>query len=1298
MAKVMVKEINTNSKEVKTMVNSRKERLALNSKKERVVSMATIQEILATGSDLKVRFKKTVIAAEGSVIVAAAKDNSWINIDKAFEDKVFDSLTVVNGEAIVDLKDSNVAITSQTAWLQTVRPMTHKAKSMFCYSSVTSYEEKKNKDEFGNTTTEIVPGIIELNNDGHNRGTRSLPIAKNAEVLNGSVTVKKTANSKIPYIPAILKITIKDKDLIAIAPEQKVFKKTLGVYTKVYVALDNSLKNIVTGENAPMSEVFNADGSLKHGVSEYRYLSHTPASLKSVQYTLLKKEKDSAENYRDIFLGKVTLGSYTLYMDKDSSAQSNVKLAARFNAWASSSDNWGMINTWAWYVGQFANGGIDGTGFALDEFIAEKNRIHHGLNIIARAVTGNFIQARPDLKKGAFSVVTRNFMNALLGQYERVYVTAENKDEILNNIKKYSGKVLIFGELNKLPQVVVDSNVQKVEFDFDQISEFEVMDIAKVDNSWKVHGSIQMMQKPFDVDEEAAKKLISSLANTFMSDKIVAPLYQKKAAIPGFEEVRAGYPEAVINKIASDYILHDPSYFRGFVSRTTQTVFNATSKLAFEIEGTNRRVLADVASVFNLPRILKTDEVFIPGYDAYADEHEIAEEDRITTIMRYPMPENTAYHVAKVVSLKEIKARIAANKIYAKFADVIVEWYATLSKGTLVVAISKLVLAILGGMDFDFDMVVAVVNKAFNDIMKKAERTVIKIKHVKHAEITEYEADGDDLFTFEKLFDDAKNAKKQAIATVKSNVDGFAGAWIRQNTGSLMSVGRCTNINSTHDAFKYDLEAARKYFTEEFGGEGNKDKYVSIPMTKVVEDGIEFNLVEVDEDVIDSVIDRMKSVKLTDANLKLMLQDLQYIYRFYQETIIDSAKTGLNADVKIKPGARAWARHLNWIEGKADWNNGKFVVTEETRKNQVDDTLSLFKEYFTNRVSKFMEEKVMALDIKPTEDMIKAWKNAKLSNADAFVNLNEIVKSAYRAFSRKRSEALEAAGADEARRAKINEDFKAELEWITNLSRQLTPSMSAAQRGTILRAVGNYNGQEVSEDGSQLANMICKEEFIAAVSKMNGSLNVCGQRLIANKGYVAGDIVNFVHGQAGKAMILADYTGELEIMEYEGSLYAVKLIADELDDMIANQFDDSYTFVVLKNEYATEEVKTAIATANEVRLYARFNNVYSAVVADGVCVAQFMNESKASDVNGCANRLYAGLVGVAEEIPVFTTTTAVGKKLAFGGFRLNIKGIQEAFAGKTTDKVTTMLGRKKSEEPKKATKIAGIEVEQSTDL
>lgn len=1247
--------------------------LLLNTKHDRKVSVATLEYYRYLNADVIVKLAKVeeVIPVESyDYVIHAAKVNDWGIFNDAFKGVICDSMTLKKGQVVVTLAEPKM-LSSQSAAQEAIRPRIHADKGSFSMISIETFKRIKVKVGEG-YETRIIPGSVSLMTSGHNRVTREhIKFVSKATFLDDKTLITKDKNSKIKATKDLLSLTCNDLGLASVVFTNKVYYKYNKYKTTVYYELaDGTLLNLVTGNKEPLTQVFNAEGKVKVGVVAYQCFQSTPAGVKSGSGVFMDERK-GLETIKNL----TTSGTYDLYKDEESTDFKNVKLSARLNSNAASSCNIGQVRQGGIMFGELGGGQADGTFLARNVYTSQALESKFDISISPKALIGMFIQARPDEVKGAALVTdTGTILEIMRGKTILFAKDFENHEikSMFKNASKYKDYILIYGDLSlDCPDILTDINTQKLPFDFNNfISTFEVMDIAKVDPSWKINGSIQMLQKAFIINKDKTVKYLTKTAEDFYTNKVIDSLFRKEASIPSLKDIVEGFLENPISKINPDYILHDKLFYQGAINKSSKTLFNAASKLAFEIEGTQRYVLNDMGSLFNNEnenpyKIMDLFEVFIPGYEEYASTHG----GNFKCIgMRYPMTEVDARSSNTILTLKQIQDRVderVANKLHRKL---IMQAYRTLSKGCIVTPSSDTIKKIHGGMDHDFDMMVVITDKELVDILWTDVHVLINIQHIKHQEE----------IVSDPLVQDFHKAKKAKAIDIRCNLVGFARALANQIKGTEISVGKATNMNSVMLAMLSDLEAARKAFERDYGHEGTLD-YTPLKRVRKVEDGHQIDEVVIDENVIDRMIANISKCRFTDENLTAILLDIPLVFRFYIETIIDSAKTGLNANVKLKVANKLWARHLNKFCANSDvkiidWKAKKVSLTESNRKNEINDAISDFKVEMAKRYAKALQVLVDDNDnIVPSEEMHELMTGITYSEKQSFDNMREIVKKAYRAFTALRAKAksqnddnmsdIEKAEIE----AESDKKYAKQMEMLSNLARQITPELSMSQRSHLIKAAAYYNGEKnmVGDTGSQLASMICKPEFIAAVSEMKDSITVCGSALIANKGYEAGDIVSFKNGQAARGLILDDYTGDLEIVDHKGRLYATRKIKDAVSELVT--IDDTSVMVVMKANSTKNDIMCEIADAKEIKLYAKYEGTYCAVVADGKVVGQFVNESKLKDKDDPTNQLYFGAVGTPQECYFFEYENTIGNINSFAAFNISITGRHNDFFGENNN-------------------------------
>lgn len=588
------------------------------------------------------------------------------------------------------------------------------------------------------------------------------------------------------------------------------------------------------------------------------------------------------------------------------------------------------------------------------------------------------------------------------------------------------------------------------------------------------------------------------------------------------------------------------------------------------------------------------------------------------------------------LELKEDALKFGTER---QIKDALINFYSNLRPGTVVVPGTDLLKQQCAGLDFDFDGASFIFDPRFNalliedkfvtniDLKTKREKVVVNEAEIEEGTVAARALKNKNKLNSSIKKDDrvyltAAQLKKAFLKYVAANSDGW-------------NVGNITNCNSTQIAV---LQAAKAYLgkdnnpyfdimrkmlnkwfakTEKIDCNGGSEKYVPLLTTKETlcsemdakytcfKDGAEvFNkagevvgtfkcdITDVEQStfatvktvnvvLIDEVVERIKKADWNDNdNLLAIFEDLNDIFRFYQEVIIDSAKTGKMIKVKIAPGRLFHALEINNDVTEFIWNNEanevfNIKVNKEAPSSKKEPIADLLFKVRVQRIEK---------DLKQTMDILIENKDISLSNEEfdrlsvfnnvKYKELNSqmvVFKKQYGDITKDWMVRRELAEDEDNTEllAQINKAYKKDLDMLGSAvlhaikSDKYGAKFNDVNIGAYLAFVSNFNINPSSGVGaankdrysSQFGAKVLRAEYASYVIKYFGDIDFCGERIVYNNGFNDGDVVYVENGIAEiinskgetKSLIVnANITGEFTIRAYKDDLYVTRPIVEVL--------------------------------------------------------------------------------------------------------------------------------------------------------
>lgn len=566
--------------------------------------------------------------------------------------------------------------------------------------------------------------------------------------ISGYQTITK--NSFAPFVKDFISITIYSEDDIKTLEDDGIYILFAGRDTmacmynrrsKLWVDIRNGVE-YTEQELVELSEELNGDLRL------HKTFVYSPSDVRN--FSFAAKDVTNGDD-RDEYLNRISNGAWNKVKvkikkmaDKGESKEkiqlTILKSMPRFGQLKAGSLNLGKITSWAFLKKPFETScgqTLDGTGFLYAPFIAERFTRILGLKVTEEAVTGMFLQARPDMQKGAYEVLDKDVFNYML-----------------KTLKKDSDLKLYGSRTDEQPVLIVDDNVVKIESDYD-INDLclELLEIAGCSTA---NLSKQAFEKILYANKDAATEYAIELGQNYMSDSFARQFVNGKAKIPTIGEIKKGYVSDIVLSIAPNKILEMKSVFKSSLQNTVQSYVNSIDKLKFEIAGNNVRLTSDAAEIIlgKLGRenaVIKYGEVYIPAavdyFRRYYKELNIAEvkekgytgqnamnylkylsaqvNDKINNtkicMVKYPSMGPKEYYLANVLTLKTIFERIDNMNLTDEEKLILKKYYKGTSNSLAKLPAVKLVMFQCAGLDYDYDGAEFIYDQKFVSILDTEE-------------------------------------------------------------------------------------------------------------------------------------------------------------------------------------------------------------------------------------------------------------------------------------------------------------------------------------------------------------------------------------------------------------------------------------------------------------------------------------------------------------------------------------------------------------------------------------------------
>lgn len=508
-------------------------------------------------------------------------------------------------------------------------------------------------------------------------------------------------------------------------------------------ARTNKWENVCSG-TAYTEEELKAYAEENNGdIRLFKCFVYSPSDTRNKSYAAMDVTNgDTREEHLDL----VSNGAWTIVkndvekMKKDGKTSDEkiqefiMKAMPRFGQLKAGSFNLGAIESWSYYNGNFTTEGghtIDGTAYLRASFVARLFTNILGIEVTPSAVAGLFIQARPDMQKGAYKVLNDYSFNVMLTRLcnDGVGCTAYgSKKDTMDSV------------------MIVDRNIVKVESNYN-VNDicFEMLEIAAPSSA---NLSKQALEKPLAVNPEAACDFGFELGVEHI-DRIFTKLVNPKASIPTPGTAAKAYVSDLVVDIAPSMVYQSPAIVRSKLKNDVQSCVNANDKLKFAIDGVNARLISDCTELFTgvgrENAIVKYGEIWLP----HAEKHfknkfrkeaiEIAKEDGLTKdeakafiakyvsdklkearvcMIKYPSMGVKEYYLARPLSLAEIKARIKALSCSEAIKKAIFLMFKEQTQGVAMLPALNIVMFQCAGLDYDYDGATFIYDERYCNILR----------------------------------------------------------------------------------------------------------------------------------------------------------------------------------------------------------------------------------------------------------------------------------------------------------------------------------------------------------------------------------------------------------------------------------------------------------------------------------------------------------------------------------------------------------------------------------------------------
>lgn len=1010
---------------------------------------------------------------------------------------------------------------------------------------------------------------------------------------------------------------------------------------------------------------------------EYQMLGNAPSGTRKVKALAYATAKGV-----DDFLNTVTDGMYSLSQGRELSVEAYTKLVARFFQWTAPNAVIGTVSNYGTFFGKFANGLVDGAAF-LDASCAcrganSKLGLSGRLAYTETDLLGHYWQVRVASTKVKADIVgMKTFMPLLLssigGTENVIEIDIADKDAIeiyktaLSGQKTiYDGKLVIIGKLSEL-EFVSDMNGYKGTFGPEAEMALRVLDMTNPKRALNIKKgaktSMQMLNSIAYSNPQGLVTLLKSLVDSEVEEEL-SNLNKETDIFSLNQAYKNMHAAAIIDSIAPVYAGNNIRLLTKKTEDLLKTFSKKLEKLSFKVDGNFSRLMADPSSLAGI-KLLDIDEAFMPGAKEYFEGLELSgltKEERINianmrvSMFKYPKMGAFEFGLLKIVSLEELFTRlskkVAAGEIGYKESKSIREYYGNLKPGCFVVAAEKILADKLAGMDFDWDGATIVLDPKFNALLPK-EDVVVKIEQPKASLEGMVTVDRSTIYdSFIRMM----VSPNESIGVITRNLGVAQGFLAKLRSGYQLKTTKSQVIKTLKSMVGNDLC--------EDGALYSRLKSREEEIVCQYGDNKKFKIVEVNSQAI---VDCMQSIKVCDftimENQIAILEDLEIIYRYYQECTIDSPKTGLFVEILLDPSKEYQNVVNNPVELSLDWNkvedmnfifdnNGS--LPENSKKEAFEDILFIKRGEYGNSIVEALSQSYAGIGAKVAEFFRKesvAVSNAlnysakagkymasKQVMAQASLQYGDIVKIYLEDIAK-----AEADGDDALDLAR--ELYLSRIKALRSTVRSATSNLNSMERAYCAMAVSSFNkidskNVELKDTRGSFADVVLPEEVLAYVqanqawyidARVEGSIT--GKEMTFTNG-VSDDAVLVADGQDDYSWLANWNTGTFKISRVDGSYRAKKRLDFFGEELLFNNGIEVGDVITLNNGIEENEnavTREAINGTFEVR---EFNGKLYASELISEVLKKSYEQSIAKDSNETLVR-----VKFTKEIPYDTALT-----------------------------------------------------------
>lgn len=555
-------------------------------------------------------------------------------------------------------------------------------------------------------------------------------------------------------------------------------------------------------------------------------------------------------------------------------------------------------------------GTADGLGLILD-----------GLLLCAKSA-----QARPMSCKAYFVAVKKSLLYVLMNKLDRspinLYsdtITTEEKELFRTMFDKsvenhpWAGKIVTYTTDKSKPiQLFGDMNTFKAPFTLTEDGfDLPVMDYPMATKS---HYSMQMISKVLEVSpmmvQYFAKMALKEIKQT-MKD-------YKEGNTVGISSMKSFYAAGTISKLQPNHMRNDRAMRKGQLRNVTNSFMQIINRAHIVAEDSvNQRALPDIGVFFGT-RFIAKDEIVTKD----------VKEGTKVMVVKYPSMSAREFFILKVVSPRTIcnKRIMADDTLTLEEKRALCSYYKELNKGSAILPNSIALMAMLAGMDFDYDAIVLFYDEKIVKAMEGVKPEVVNIRKNKADNSGNFKITKETLDVLAEPIFIKMEANVGTVGSVTTNFDvpkqlgllfdlaeerGDTKEMERLCTLLTALLDRCIGRLSETPQVRERALTAIQEGKESIKIEGTFNELKTLFSQKIpkplfnrtgeykgldITEGKEQDFVSCSEDDKTRIRKELLVCTITTNNFKKIIRDIQVISHHDQEITIDYDKTGVPAE------------------------------------------------------------------------------------------------------------------------------------------------------------------------------------------------------------------------------------------------------------------------------------------------------------------------------------------------------------------------------------------------------------------